>query len=85
MPRTRLNEALSELHRELGSDTPIDGADRAHLQALLVEIQKTLDSGSKADHEIVGGSVQETIARFEVSHPTITAGLQQIIDSLRRL
>ena len=85
MPRTRLNEALSELHRQLGSEKPLDDADRSHLQSLLGEIQAALDAGTDEGHAEVGGSVREAIARFEVSHPNITAGLQQIVESLQRL
>ncbi len=77
MPREKLNQALDALHEQLASGAVLDDADRRHLSEVLNEIQVALDESTP--HSPLVDCVTETCQRLESEHPTLTAGLREVI------
>ena len=94
MPRKKLHETLTDLHRQLEEGALIDASDREYLVEVLGDIQRVLDvpdegeAGARSadgDSGRVGTRVNEAVVRFETSHPTIAAGLSEVVELLKRL
>jgi hypothetical protein len=90
----KLHETLDELHRQLEQTKPIDAEARAHLQAVMVEVRQVLARADRGRapagraNEAAGGLVDRLrtwVERFEVEHPRLSAGLADLIESLRKL
>ena len=85
MPQN-LQQQLQQLRDQLASNPPLDSTERDSLLALLHEIESTVEQtpASTQDDSLVDG-VSLAIERFEVSHPTLTATLRSILQSLANM
>lgn len=85
MPQA-LHQQLQQLRDHLASNPPLDDQERASLMALVREIEGSLSTPGEAQQEesLVDG-VNLAIERFELSHPTLTATLRNILQSLANM
>lgn len=85
MPQ-KLQQQLQQLHDELAKNPPLNDAERASLATLLHDIEASLGNPTdgEQDETLVDG-VNLAIERFEVSHPTVTATLRSILQSLANM
>jgi hypothetical protein len=81
MNDTAITELLKQLHRTLEASTSISDGDRKLLKQLSLDIHELLarpSATSDARHRSVLARVQDAVARFEVSHPDLTAALAAV-------
>ena len=85
MPQ-KLQQQLQQLHSELAKNPPLNDEERAALTTLLHDIEANLNAttDSAEDESLVDG-VNLAIERFDVSHPTLTATLRNILQSLANM
>jgi hypothetical protein len=85
MPQA-LHQQLQQLRDQLANNPPLDDEERASLMALLREIESNLSNIPEQQHNdsLVDG-VNLAIDRFELSHPTLTATLRNILQSLANM
>jgi len=85
MPQ-KLQQQLQQLHNELAKNPPLSDEERASLTAMLHDIEGSLNAvtDNEQDASLVDG-VNLAIERFEVSHPTVTATLRSILQSLANM
>jgi hypothetical protein len=81
-----LRQLLEELHQRIESTDSVDEKGRELLSHLSVDILNLLERTGRepqlggTSHEV--GRLQESIEHFEVSHPTLTAALSQLLNIL---
>lgn len=90
MPRERLIALLDEVRDELeradaAGESELDDETAAKLRAVDGDIRGWLDDEDDDDEESFVERTQEAIARFEVEHPTLTAVLNRIADTLAKM
>lgn len=83
MPRSKIHETLSTLHEQLRDQSAFDDADRTHLREVLSDIEAALEADQIGDN--IGERVKQTVAAFEVKHPTIATALHGLMESLSKL
>ena len=81
MTDQKLPELLRQLHDELERTESVDEDGREMLRHLSDDIQKFIDP-AEDDDETLFGRIQDAIDHFEVEHPTITAALSQVLNTL---
>ena len=81
-----LRTLLEELHRKIESTDQVDEKGRELLSHLSVDIRNLLE---RTGHEkkLQGtqwevGRLEESVRHFEVSHPSLTAALSQLLNIL---
>ncbi|MBF7730814.1 DUF4404 family protein [Pseudomonas sp. N040] len=85
MPQN-LQQQLQQLRDQLANNPPLDADERASLVALLQEIEANLvETAETEQNESLVDGVNLAIERFEVSHPTLTATLRNILQSLANM
>jgi len=85
MPQN-LQQQLQQLRDQLAKNPPLDEDERASLTALLHEIEANLTNTPEFEqNESLVDGVNLAIERFEVSHPTVTATLRSILQSLANM
>ena len=85
MPQA-LHTQLQQLRDQLANNPPLDDEERSSLLALLREIEGNLSKPAEQEHsESLVDGVNLAIERFEVSHPTLTATLRNILQSLANM
>ena len=72
--------ALDRLRAELQRLTPGDAATRQQLEQLIEEVEQHLREGSEP--HTLRARIADTIRRFEVKHPAVTAYLGEIAAAL---
>lgn len=91
---TDLNKTLDELHRQLARTKPIDAETRAHLQAAMDEVREVLAKTASGNAPVRAGHAETVglidrlrtwVERVELDHPTLSAGLADLIEGLRKL
>lgn len=83
--KQRLREEVERLHEELSRSESLDAESRERLAQLAQDIESALE---RAEGEEAGGlaeRLREATARFEESHPALTAVVGRIADQLSRL
>ena len=87
MPKEQLNERIQELLDELEKIEPADPAARDRLSHVLHDIRTMVaESELESDeHESLRDRFDEAARQFEESHPTLTAVLGRVADSLANL
>ncbi|MEP7135918.1 MAG: DUF4404 family protein [Chloroflexota bacterium] len=84
MTDKNLTELLEQLHNQLDSTQAVDDKGRELLRDLNTDIQELLkrseDAGAEDDPLLERW--QESIDHFEVTHPTLTTALSQILNVL---
>lgn len=81
MTDQKLPELLQQLHDELERTESVDEGGREMLRHLSEDIQKFIDP-AEDDDETLLARIQDAIDHFEVEHPTITAALSQVLNTL---
>ena len=81
MPQKHLLEALSELRLEVERLDDLDEADQARLYQVIDRLQHKLDD-AEDDDSALPEQVNESITHFEVTHPHLTAALNDIMTLL---
>lgn len=83
MTEKNLTQLLEQLRHELSSAQAVDDKGRELLRALNADIQNLLDRSDDAEsNDNLLDRLQDTIDHFETSHPTLTAALSQMLNSL---
>ena len=87
MPKEQLGNRIQELLDELEKVEPADPAARDRLAQVLHDIrtmvaESELESG---EHESLRERFDEAARQFEESHPTLTAVVGRVADSLANL
>jgi hypothetical protein len=81
-----LRQLLEELHQKIERTDSVDETGRELLSHLSVDIRNLLErtgheqplQGSKGEV----GRIEESVRHFEVSHPSLTAALSQLLNIL---
>jgi hypothetical protein len=88
VPKQQLNQRIQELLDELEQVETADPGAREHLTSVLNDI-RSMVSESEPKHADDGESLRERLneatRHFEESHPTLTAMLGRVADSLSAL
>jgi predicted nucleic acid-binding Zn-ribbon protein len=88
MPKAQLRERIQELLTELEGIEAKELAARDQLASVLREIREAIesseDSASSATESLIE-RLNETTRQFEKSHPTLTAMVGRVADSLANL
>jgi hypothetical protein len=85
MDKPAISELLNELHARLKGANAITEKDRELLNQLSVDIRALLahsDEPTAANPHSVIDRLQDSIARFEVSHPELTDVMAQVSKTL---
>jgi len=88
MPKQQLRDRMQALLDELDREDSLDADARDRLMAVLDEIRDTVEAGSlrngEEDESLVD-RLNEATRHFEESHPTLTALVGRIAESLSNL
>lgn len=88
MPKAQLRERIQELLGELDQVEAADPDARDRLAAVVEEIRSAVENsgedGSKADDSLLE-RLNEATRHFEESHPTLTAMVGRVAESLSNL
>ncbi len=86
MEDTELRDLLERLHDEIEETHSLDDKGRDLLQHLDMDIRDLLDrldaEGSQASDPSLIDSLEESIDHLQVSHPTLTTLLSQVLTTL---
>jgi hypothetical protein len=82
MDNRELEKLLDALHQELQETTSLDEKGRDLLRGLDVDIRALLARSGTAPEASMRQLVQESVDHFEVTHPTLTALLSDLLTSL---
>ncbi|HWY25390.1 MAG TPA: DUF4404 family protein [Nevskia sp.] len=81
MISNKLQSSLEQLRAELERMDHGDAAARQHIEQLLADIETQSGNGLAQRHTL-RENIADTIRRFEVKHPTLTAYLGEIAAAL---
>ncbi len=85
MEPNELRSKLIALHNELARTGNVDAETRELLEHLSGDIQELLEKPGAPDDRRYGSlsrRLRESLARFETSHPQLTAAMERAIDAL---
>lgn len=82
MPRERLHQALTTLHRELEASGPLSEADRELLETVADDVRGVLEAGEDED---LRDRVERAATEFEAEHPRLSGVLGEIVEALARM
>ena len=86
MNDNELRRLLEELHQKIETTDSVDDKGRELLSHLSADIRNLLDrTGHEEqlrDNRNEMGRIEESIRYFEVTHPTLTAALSQLLNIL---
>jgi hypothetical protein len=77
---TELTEALNRLRAEIGALDTADEISRRKVQALVEDLEKKIKSPEDREiHESLTEQLKDSVLHFEVSHPRLTAVMNDIM------
>jgi len=83
MADKKLIKLLEELHTAFDSTEAVDEKGRELLRVLNADIEKLLERSERGESdESLLERLQETIDHFEVTHPTLTSALSNMMTAL---
>ncbi len=84
MHKHHLHGVLQDLHEELGRAEVLDEEEKALLRHVNEDVERLLArTGENPQHdESLGERLQESIALFETSHPSLATAMQRVLDGL---
>jgi len=87
MAEKKLTQLLEQLHQELAGTQAVDEKGRDLLRALNDDIQNLLERSEEADSDddSLLERLQDTIDHFEITHPTLTSALSQLLTTLNNV
>lgn len=79
-----LRNSLEELHRKIQNTDHVDEKGRELLNQLSADIQSLLDrtEDEEQDNTWEIARLEESVRHFEVTHPSLTAALSQLLNIL---
>ena len=84
MSSDSLKETLAALHQELSRTSALDEKSRARLRQIIREVEGLGPSSASAADTLHRHRLEELAIEFEIEHPTLAAGLRQLIDLLAK-
>jgi hypothetical protein len=80
----KLQDAVSELERQLNGSKTLDAASRQALQQAVQDIRTALDAEQQTEtqRQSLVDRLKLAVEKFEGSHPTLTGTLMRLIDGL---
>ena len=81
MTDQKLTQLLEQLLGELSNATGLDDKSRELLRALNADIESLLERSGESRASLLE-RLEESIERFEESHPALTATLAQLLNAL---
>ena len=85
MNDTKLRELLEQLHSELEHTQSVDDKGRALLRDLDADIRGLLNRSKGGALQVqppMVGLLEDTIDHFEITHPTLTMALSELLTAL---
>lgn len=80
MTRERLQQLLEQLHAELAGTDAVDPGVRERLEGIQRDVGEALKSESPPG--TLRGRLENEVAQFEASHPTVARRMAEVIDTL---
>ena len=77
-----LRQTLAALHRELSEAPTLDESSRQLLREIMADVERLSASPATAPPTLHRHRLEELAVGFEIEHPTVAAGLRQLMDLL---
>lgn len=88
MDRQQLHKLLEQLHAELSQAEVVAGDDLELLKHLKADVQVILARAegepSPQQYDTLGHSLDGAVRKFEISHPTLTMAMGEVLEILSR-
>ena len=88
MDKQQLHQLLEQLHAELSQAENVAGEELDLLKKLKTDVQALLeragDEPSAQQYDTLGVSLQGAVRQFEMSHPTLTLMMGEVLEILSR-
>jgi len=81
MSDTKARKLLEQLRKEIEQTGSLDAKGRDLLQGLDSDIHRLLEHSSAADESVIQ-RMQDSVDHFQVSHPTLTRTLSELMNIL---
>jgi hypothetical protein len=85
MDKTKLQNLLADLHRELSTTGSVDAESRRLLDQVLRDIQQLSPPLGEQAPEGATAQLREAALRLEAEHPRLAGALGQLSDTLAKL
>ena len=82
MPARELQEQLDALREQIDQNPPLSQEERVHLNDLAQKIEAQLNLESASKDTNLADSVNLTVERYELDHPTLATTLRNIVQTL---
>ena len=82
MPARELQQQLDALREQIDQNPPLSQEERVHLNDLAQQIEAQLNLESASNDTNLADSVNLTVERFELNHPTLAGTLRNIVQTL---
>ena len=82
MPARELQQQLDTLREQIDQNPPLSQEERVHLNDLAQQIEAQLNLESASNDTNLADSVNLTVERFELNHPTLAGTLRNIVQTL---
>ena len=82
MPARELQQQLDALREQIDQNPPLSQEERVHLNDLAQQIEAQLNLESASNDTNIADSVNLTVERFELNHPTLAGTLRNIVQTL---
>jgi hypothetical protein len=87
MQRYQLQRLLGELRQTLTDILSTENITKAGVEALKKEVEKAIrqldqTGEQELDQETLRARLKEALSRFEATHPTLTSGINNILNTL---
>ena len=82
MPARELQQQLDALREQIDQNPPLSQEERVHLNDLAQKIEAQLNLESASKDTNLADSVNLTVERFELDHPTLAPTLRNIVQTL---
>ena len=82
--KQNLHETLKALRKEIDHLPTDDEKSKQKLEQLLAGLEKKLETSDETDH-FLSERVRDSITHFEVSHPRVTAILNDVMMALSNM
>lgn len=85
MDKNRLQQLLTDLHRELSGATAVDPESRRMLDQVLNDIRQLSPPAAAESGGSARAQIEEAALRLEAEHPRLATALGQLGDTLAKL
>jgi hypothetical protein len=83
-PETLKKKTLAALHQELSRASALDEKSRQVLREIMRDVEGLGPSPASAPETLHRHRLEELAIGFEIEHPTLAAGLRQLMDLLAK-